>query len=164
MTTATSSAVVAPIAMIFAVNDDLVSRALDGLTPQELWQAPTERNNAMLWIAGHVVQTRATVLKLLGEDVDTGWGNLFERGATVGAADRYPSRESIDHMRREVGPRLLAKLASLDEEYLASPATMAVPGVKTVADQLGFFALHDTYHVGQLAYIRKALGYPGLAG
>ena len=107
MTTATSSAVVAPIAMIFAFNDDLVSHALDGLTPQELWHAPTEQNNAMLW---------------------------------------------------------LAKLASLDEKYLASPATMALPGVRTIADQLGFFALHDTYHVGQLAYIRKALGYPGLAG
>ena len=41
MTTATSTAVVAPLAMIFAVNDDLVSRALDGITPQELWHAPT---------------------------------------------------------------------------------------------------------------------------
>jgi len=29
---------------------------------------------------------------------------------------------------------------------------------------LTFFALHDAYHVGQLAYIRKALGRPGLAG
>jgi uncharacterized damage-inducible protein DinB len=26
-------------------------------------------------------------------------------------------------------------------------------------EQLAFFALHDTYHVGQMAYIRKALGY-----
>jgi uncharacterized damage-inducible protein DinB len=164
MTTATSNAVVAPIAMIFAVNDDLVARALDGLTPQELWQAPTERNNAMLWIAGHVVQTRATVLELLGETVDTGWGNVFERGATVAEPEKYPSRESIEQMHREVGPRLLAKLASLDDQYLARPATMELPGVRTIADQLGFFALHDTYHVGQMAYIRKALGYPALVG
>ena len=67
MTTATTSAVAAPIAMIFSVNDDLVFRALDGLTREQLWQAPTDRNNAMLWIAGHVVQTRAMVLKLLGD-------------------------------------------------------------------------------------------------
>ena len=33
-------------------------------------------------------------------------------------------------------------------------------GAKTVADQLAFFALHDTYHVGQMAYVRKALGCP----
>ena len=33
-----------------------------------------------------------------------------------------------------------------------------------VADELAFFSLHDSYHVGQLAYVRKGLGYPGLAG
>ena len=33
-----------------------------------------------------------------------------------------------------------------------------------MADQIAFFALHDSYHVGQMAYIRKALGYQGIAG
>jgi hypothetical protein len=55
---------------IFALNDGFVLQALDGLTQEELWKAPTDRNNA----------------------------------------------------------------------------------------------LHDSYHVGQLAYVRKGLGYPGLAG
>jgi hypothetical protein len=59
MTTTTCSTVATPIAKIFATNDDLALRALDGLTHKQLWEAPTERNNAMLWIAGHVVQTRA---------------------------------------------------------------------------------------------------------
>src|SRR5262249_23222655 len=81
MTTATTSAVAAPIATIFAINDGFVLPALEGLTHEELWRAPTERNNAMLWIAGHVVQTRAMILQLLGEPVETGWGKLFDRGA-----------------------------------------------------------------------------------
>jgi hypothetical protein len=102
MTTATTSAVAAPIAMIFSVNDDLVFRALDGLTHEQLWQAPTDRNNAMLWIAGHVVQTRAMVLKMLGDPVDTGWGAVFDRGATVGEADRYPSCDEIERVMRDV--------------------------------------------------------------
>ena len=69
--TAMTSLVAAPIAMIFSFNDDLVLRALEGLTQDELWKAPTDRNNSMLWVAGHVVQTRAMVLQLLGEPVDT---------------------------------------------------------------------------------------------
>ncbi len=56
------------------------------------------------------------------------------------------------------------KLASLDDTYLAGPARMQLPGTKTVADELGFFALHESYHVRQLGYIRRGLGYPGLAG
>jgi hypothetical protein len=46
-------------------------------------------------------------------------------------------------------------------EHLSS---QPIPGIKTLADELAFVALHDSYQVGQMAYIRKALGYPGLAG
>jgi uncharacterized damage-inducible protein DinB len=167
MTTATTSPVAAPIATIFAINDGFVLPALEGLTRDELWKAPTERNNAMLWIAGHVVQTRAAILQFLGEVADTGWGKLFDRGApaaTTDGADHYPSHEDIQKAMREITPRLHAKLASLDDAYLAGPARLQVPGTKTVADELAFFALHESYHVGQLAYVRKGLGYGGLAG
>lgn len=164
MTTVTTSAAAGPIAMIFAFNHDLVLRALAGLTDDELWRAPSERNNAMLWIAGHVAQTRGQVLGFLGEPADTGWGTLFDRGATIGNVDQYPSPADIERVMRDVSSRLRAKLVSLQDEFLARPVTMQIPGTKTVADELAFFALHDSYHVGQLAYIRKALGYPGLAG
>jgi len=164
MTTATKRLVIAPIAMTFSTNDNLVFRALDGLTHEELWRAPTGRNNAMLWVAGHVVQTRAIVLEQLGEPFETGWGDLFGRGATVSDANRYPERDEIERKMQDVASRLQTKLASLEDEYLAGPATIELPNVTTMADQLAFFALHDSYHVGQLAYIRKSLGYPGIAG
>ena len=164
MNTAYQSPVIAPIAMTFSINDDLASRALEGLTHEELWRPPTEHNNAMLWVAGHLVQTRALVLAQLGEPFDTGWGELFERGAQVGDADQYPGRDEIERVMKEVTSRLQLKLASLDDESLARPATIELPNVKTMADQLAFFALHDTYHIGQLAYIRKSLGYPGIVG
>jgi uncharacterized damage-inducible protein DinB len=167
MTTTPASRTTAPITTIFAINDGFVLPALDGLTEDQLWQAPTERNNAILWVAGHVVQTRAMLLQLLGDPVDTGWGPLFDRGAPRAGADaagRYPSRADIERTMREVTPRLHARLGALDEAALAAPARLQVPGTATVADELAFFALHESYHVGQLSYVRKALGFPGLAG
>jgi DinB superfamily len=164
MTPATTSATAAPVAMIFSFNDDFLFRALDGLTPPQLWQRPTERNNPMAWVAGHLVQSRATVLRLLGDPVDTGWGSLFDRGATIGETSQYPPRDEIERVMREVTPRLHAKLASLDDASLARPASFGLPFAKTLSDELAFFALHESYTVGQLSYIRKALGYPGLAG
>jgi uncharacterized damage-inducible protein DinB len=65
---------------------------------------------------------------------------------------------------RDVSPRLNARLTSLTDDVLTRPATPQVPGTTTVADELAFFALHESYHVGQLSFIRKSLGYPGLAG
>jgi hypothetical protein len=154
----------ASITVIFSFNDEFVLQALEGLTEEELWRAPTRHNNPLLWVAGHVVQTRATVLQMLGQPVDTGWGNLFDRGARIGDLKQYPSGREVARVMREISPRLRAALTVLGDEEMKRPASLPIPGIKTFADELAFFALHDAYHVGQLAYIRKALGYPGLAG
>ena len=86
------------------------------------------------------------------------------RGARIGDPKDYPSGPEVARTMREISPRLHAALAALEDEKLNRPASLPIPGIKTLTDELAFFALHDAYHVGQLAYIRKGLGYPGLAG
>ena len=78
----------------------------------------------------------------------------------------YPSREQINEASREVNARLFAKLAALTDAEVNKDATGGPlpPSVRTVADRLAFLAMHDSYHVGQLAYVRKALGLPGVVG
>ena len=164
MTTITATTGAAPIALIFAFSDSFVLQALDGLTHEELWRPLTPSNNPLLWVAGHIVQTRAMVLQILGEQADTGWGALFDRGAKIGEPKDYPSGPEVARVMREISPRLHAALAALQDEQLNRPASLPIPGLKTLTDELAFFALHDAYHVGQLAYVRKGLGYPGLAG
>jgi len=149
------------MAKMFAINDDIVGRAVDGLTDEQLWTRLTDRNNPMMWIVGHFVQTRVELLVLLGERIDTGWGDRFARGASVGDRALYPPRETV---MNDVSRRLQVKLATLDDEQLRQPPAIAVPGAETLADGIAGFALHDCYHVGQMGYIRKALGYPALAG
>ncbi len=164
MTTAIRSSLVAPIATIFATNEYLVVQALEGLTNEQLWRTLTTRNNAMLWIAGHLVHTKAELLGLLGAPFDTGWGQRFARGVTVGDPTQYPSLEEVQRVIRLCNERLHASIATLDDARLTQPPTTAIPGANTFADQLALFAFHESYHVGQMAYIRKGLGFPPLAG
>jgi|SRR5579859_1369216 len=163
MPTTATHAAAAPM-LIFSMNDQLVPEALKDLSHEQLWHALSDRNNSMLWVAGHIVQTRAMVLQMLGEPIDTGWGSLFDRGATVGEPSRYPSGSEIERVSSDISVKLRAALSALTDEQLARPASLQIPGVETLAGELAFFALHDSYHVGQLAYIRKGLGYPGLVG
>jgi uncharacterized protein YndB with AHSA1/START domain len=161
----TIAAGLAPAMLIFKLNTGLLRSALDGLNAEELWRRPTPLTNPMLWIAGHIVQTRASMLRLLGEPFDTGWTDLFSRGAALAESSRYPSRDDIDRINREIINRLKVKFAALTDEDLAAPARgRQVPGAKTVGDQLTFLAFHESYHIGQLAYVRKALGHSALAG
>ena len=160
----TFNSVLSPLAGIFSINDLLITRALDGLDEQQLWRRTTEHTNPLLWIVGHVVQTRAHARALFGEPLDTGWGGLFEQGALVQEASRYPALSAMSEKRTAITTALMDTLASMTADALAGPPIgPAPPGAKTVADQIGFFAMHDSYHVGQLGYIRKALGKPGIA-
>jgi hypothetical protein len=85
-------------------------------------------------------------------------------GAKIGDAKQYPSGPEVAKAMREISPRLHAALARLGVDQLSRPAALPIPGIKTLRDEPAFFALHDSYHVGQLAYIRKGLGYPALGG
>ena len=154
-----------PLAFILATNDNLAERSFQGVADGELWKRPTPQSNPMLWIFGHMVNTRAQLLKTLGGEADLGWGDVFSRGAELEDAAGYPARERILEVSRDVNARLYAALGALTDADLAKPATRAfTPAVHTVADQIAFLTMHDTYHVGQLAYVRKALGLPGVVG
>src|SRR5262249_44966441 len=131
MTTTATRTVAAPISTIFSFNDELVLQAVDGLTQEEWWQAPTDHNNPLLWVAGHLVQTRAMVLQMLGESVDTGWGNLFDRGAKIGDVDQYPSGAEVAQTMREISPRLRTALATLGDEQLNRSSSLGIPGLQT---------------------------------
>jgi uncharacterized damage-inducible protein DinB len=112
-----------------------------------------------------MINTRAGLLRLAGGNADLGWGEVFNRGAELADASGYPARERIEEVSRDVNAKLYAALAALTEADLATPATRPVtPAVKTLGDQIAFLTMHDTYHVGQLAYVRKALGLPGVVG
>ena len=158
------TATIAPLALIFSVNDGLVARALDGLSDEELTRRVTDHNNPIIWIAAHAITTRGMVLKLLGDDYESGWGDRYSRGSALDVPS-LPSRANVLEVHGEIGRRMQQRLAALTDDQLAAPAgNLKLPNVKTLADAIGFFALHDSYHVGQMAFVRKALGHSPLVG
>jgi hypothetical protein len=157
--------VLAPLVLQFKLNGALMKSALEGLTPADLWRRPSDDTNPILWIFGHVVAARAAVAAMLGDRVDTGWDTKFARGAALLPPDRYPPVEEIERVNRDVVERLKNTFAALTDADLAAPATAThLPGVKTLADQIAFYAFHESYHVGQMAYISKSLGHSRIAG
>lgn len=160
------TAVAGPLAHIFRTNGALLTKAFEGVGDDQLWHRPSQQNNPILWIAGHVVGTRALMLQVLGEPFETGWGTLFARGAALGDEALYPSKAEVLRVHDALTPRLHATLHALSGAALERDAVVGPkpPGVKSVGEQIGFFALHDSYHLGQMGYIRKALGLPGLVG
>jgi len=151
-------------AFILASNDAVADRAFQGLKPEDLWKRPTPQTNAMLWVFAHMAAVRGRLLNALGDDYDPRL-EAFGRGASVQDPSAYPTREAIQQASRDVNLRLFDRLAALTDADIARPVQGPLPpAVRTLGDQIAFIALHDSYHVGQLGYVRKALGYPGVVG
>ena len=151
------------ISGIFGTNTDIVKRATEGIRPEHWLLQPGDASNPLTWVAGHLVASRDTVLKALGSEWSAPWTSLFARGAKLAAPGQYPGVEEIRRAWNDVSEQLAASLASVPADVLARPHEKpSFDG--TVGGFVAFLALHETYHVGQLGYLRKWLGYGQLVG
>jgi uncharacterized damage-inducible protein DinB len=165
MTVANESRIAAPISFIFRTNEGLFHRSLEGLSAEQLWQKSSGNNTPMLWIAAHIVQTRTSILKIIRESFDTGWEKLFSRGATVQDSSIYPGVDEVVQKMKDVTAQLHGRLQAMDNDEISKPVEKArFAGAETLADEIAFLAFHESYHIGQMAFIRKSFGFTGLVG
>lgn len=159
-------AIVQSHAQLLSVHASLVARAVDGLTPEELLRRPGEHGNPMLWIAAHLVATRGGLIKMLGGAwAEPVWAADFVRGQARPDGTGYPpAAEVLATLTASTGA-LNAALEVMTEAQWAAPSPRSWPVAdKSMRGAIAFFVFHEGYHVGQLAYLRRWLGHPGLVG
>ena len=151
---------------LFKTNKALFFKSLEGVSMEHLRQRPNDKSNPMIWIAGHLVFSRTGLVRIVGGKVDEKpWNALFGRGASVDEILTYPDSEEIAEQWKIVSDVLMTRLHELTEDELDQPSSFNVPaGEQTVRGAVAFLNFHETYHIGQLAYLRKLFGYSQLAG
>jgi len=148
------------IRSMFKMNGQWFERATQGI-PMDKWKArPGADLNPLVWIVGHVTVSRASALKTLGGEWSAPWAQMFARGAKMLEPEEYPAPEEVQRAWREVSEKLTAALPVASPELLAKETPKGSPSLDgTVGGLLNFLCLHETYHMGQLGYVRKSLGY-----
>jgi len=148
------------ISGMFRANTDIISKAIADVRPEDWFRSPGDDSNHLMWLLGHVVVHRRQVLKTLGREWDSSWASLFARGTQRLNDAEYPT---IDEMRtawEQISEQLKAALREAPADVLANPAPEGPPSFdKKVSGTVAFFAFHDTYHTGQVSFLRKWLGY-----
>jgi hypothetical protein len=152
------------IAGIFRINTDLFKKTIQGIPSARLLARPADDSNHLLWIAGHVVVHRARVLKLLGQAWSAPWEQLFVRCAKLAEDGLYPGIDEVGQVWDDVSGRLAITLVDASPEALAAPVSKGMTLDGKISGQISFLALHESYHVGQMAYLRKWLGFGQAVG
>ena len=155
---------VAPWVDLFRLNTRLFQNAIVDLSEAEAAARPNGRTNSVAFIARHLVETRAWTGRYVGLDTPPPFGGALEHATGIDDIPELPTVAAIRSAWDDVSAVLVARLEGLTAVDLAAPSSQRFPGVApTVLGGLAFLAQHESYHVGQLAYLRKFHGLPPMS-
>lgn len=150
---------------IYGVTTALVERALRDFSDEEAVQRIEGNSNCMLWLFAHLTAVRCSLAGMLGVHRDLAWQAHFRKGSKGDEFSKYPTLAEVRQVWQEITPLLVQAMENAGEEQLSAPAPRDFPiPDKTIRGAFLFLAFHESYHVGQMSYLRKCLGKAGLVG
>ncbi|HEX9654955.1 MAG TPA: DinB family protein [bacterium] len=157
------NAAVKSTAEIFAINNKLYEKAFEHLDEEaSRRQFDPETNNA-IWLLGHLVTARHQMATLVGLQEEMPWGGLFTKSISEIEPAQYPSLAEIKETWGGISERIMERLLKLRDKDLAAPSPVRFPTEEnTIRAGVVFLAQHESYHIGQLSYIRRLLKQEGL--
>jgi uncharacterized damage-inducible protein DinB len=159
------SAKITLLAEQYRINRFLVSAALKDLDEAKIEARIDDNGNSMKWLVGHLASSRYVLAGHLGVDLANPLGELFKRGAEPKPADEYPSIKDVLSTWTEIADTIERRFEELSDDDLAAPLEGQYPIEDgTVMGAIAFLSLHESYHAGQLAYIRRLHGGDGVVG
>ncbi|MCP4580081.1 MAG: DinB family protein [candidate division Zixibacteria bacterium] len=133
-------------------NTGYLTKHLTNMDKARLVFRPNQRHNPIIWILGHLVVSRGSLLELLGETPNLYELNcLFSSGTKpLNDQSKYPEPEKLMRYMSQFGANLVRHLNEAGDDLLNRQVWGAY-------DNIGKYLvnayIHETYHVGQINYL-----------
>lgn len=160
-----------PLFKQFSLLTDWYLSVVENVQPADGRRTLSEHNNSLEWLAGHLLVTRCRLSARLGAQLAP-WPHL---DAYVNPALPLPGFRPFDKNRaypslaecaaawESASNTFLTALQAADQSVLQTVLPISGPtGGDTLADFLVSAVLHESFHIGQMSIVRKALGYPAM--
>ena len=153
----------ASLAAAAELNTRLFRNCLLDVTDADAIQRPSNTVNSISFIACHVLDARHFLARFLGLQLTNPIESVI---GTASGIDDVASLPPLADLRRHwtsVSRDVEACISGLhdDELNLLSPQRFPVDS-PTIAAAIEFQLHHESYHIGQLALLRKYFGYPAM--
>lgn len=146
---------------LFKIGDSFFVEKIGNLDKETAGKRVSDNTNSILWIAGHLCSVRAHLLELVGGKVDVPWEKQFQE--KFDPSKDYPEMATIRDLWVSISDQLFEKVESATEDALSKDLEYELPhGNNTVRGAIIFFAYHEAWHLGQIAYARKCMDMEGL--
>ena len=141
----------------------LYINSFEGVDDEAARVRPSNSTNNMAFIALHVLDARAYLARYLGLEYQHPFTGLEEVNSIEDMTD-YPSVEDLLASWKEVSGLLDERMQTLSSEQLSKESPQEFPvDDGSVMGGLAFLLLHESFHIGQLALLRKYLGLSSMS-
>ena len=144
--------------IILNMNERLFINALAGVTDEQAKERISGHNNPLNWLATHTAWARYNMAMLLGKPGDNPYNGMFENFKPFDDTMKFDPLEKIKEEWNKASALLREGFASVSEEHLASDSPLKSPiGDFTIGGTIAFLAQHESYDIGQIAFLKKYL-------
>lgn len=141
------------------LNGRLLLACLDGMDDAAAQTVLAPATNHAAFLTLHLIDSRGFLLKMLGEKVERPFGDTYDDAKGIDDIEHFPTIDDLRKAWKLTGVDIQTALENMTDERLAAEPPYKFPVQdKTFAGALTFMAQHESYHVGQLAMLRKGLG------
>ena len=156
---------IAAVGNQFINNTELIIKAIDDIDESSQFIRPDKKGNSINWVMGHITSTRFFLPTLLGSDIKCPFGEIYDQKKELLEDSAYPNLNELKKYWDTASKELIQKLSEASEETLLADIPFKLPAQEqNVRGTFCFLLVHESYHFGQLAYIRRLLDYSGVFG
>ena len=145
-----------PLLEILKLNTRLFLNAVDGVDAETAAERIDGRTSSIGFVSIHLLDARFYLAALLKAQAVHPFKEMFEKIQSIDDVERYPDLDEIRAAWNDVSKALIERIPSLEEADLRADAPIAFPvDDKTVLGGMAFLLEHESYHIGQLGFLRK---------
>ena len=152
-----------PFVKLLRLNADLLVNCIDGMSDEQASARAVPGVNSVSFIVAHLIDARYTILEILGGTADNPLAPYLESARSIDDVEYLPPLGTLVSAWHEIDIAITNRSAELTEESLDASAPHRYPGGDgSVLGAVAFLVQHDSYHIGQLALLRRVHGLPAM--
>jgi len=149
----------APLAAILDLNTDLLLNTLEGLDDDAARIRLPGGGNSLAFLAAHLTDSRHFLADRIGRPLTNPVAPYLAEARTIEDITAWPSLDALRDAWCAVSAHVQSALDELSSGDLAQANAVRFPLADgTQLGMLTFLVQHDSYHVGQMAFLRRQLG------
>lgn len=146
---------------LFDYQTGFFSKALDGISEDDMHNRLNTQANHPAWLAGSLVHQRFQMASEMKHDLKQTRADLYEGFKGIQEGERYPTIQEYINDWNKITPIAREALVKIDDQKLDS--TIDMGGFKmTYYEMICFTIYREASIIGQIALWRRLLGYPAM--